>query len=75
MIYNNRNGEWRVDLYSFVKRFVIDNRFNLNQIFWDEGKAIFEKWPDIKYEINNLENNARKIYNADVKQHNSFLHF
>lgn len=75
LIYNNKNGEWRVDLYSFVKRFVIDNRFNLNQIFWDEGKAIFERWPDIKDEINKLEDKARKIYNDDVKQHNSFLHF
>ena len=58
LIYNNKNGEWRVDLYRFVKRFVIDNRFNLNQIFQDGGKALFEKWPDIKDEINNLNDRA-----------------
>ncbi len=74
LIYNNANGEWRVDLYSFVKSFVIDNRYNLNQIFWDDGKAIFEKWPDIKDEINKLEDEARKIHDDDVKQHNC-LHF
>ena len=72
LIYNNANGEWRVDLYSFVKRFVIDNRYNLNQIFSDGGKAIFEQWPEIKDEINKLEYEARKIYNDGVKQHNNF---
>jgi hypothetical protein len=69
LIYNKATDDWRVDLYPFVKKFVIDNRFNLNQLFWDDGKAIFEKWPDIKDEINRLEDEARKIYNDDVKQH------
>lgn len=55
LIYNRTNGEWRVDLYPFVKSFVIDNRYNLDQIFSDGGKAIFKMWPNIKDEIKKLE--------------------
>jgi hypothetical protein len=69
LIYNKATDDWRVDLYPFVKKFVIDNRSYLNQIFWDDGKAIFKMWPDIKDEINKLEDEARKIFENDVKQH------